>query len=213
MGDLFGVTLHPGNRWGGGKVLRERWQTHIDAAFSRAVLIVDGAQGMVPVVLSELRLLASARLDSHIRLTVAAGTTCLRPLSVPRFGRVLLYAAEDVLHVVRQRLEGIRAAAGLGLADLDVNVITAPTVRLDLAADRQTLDETVAKLAPRLVDPFVRLHRIDENASDEVAPLLIYLRTAAPLPWSSCTTPRRVPAAFAPAKPCAAHPSSTLGRL
>lgn len=70
MGDLFGVALHPHNRWGGAKVLRERWQTHIDASFSRPVLIVDEAQEMVPAVLSELRLLASARLDSHILLTV-----------------------------------------------------------------------------------------------------------------------------------------------
>ena len=70
MGDLFGVALHPHNRWGGAKVLRERWQTHIDASFSRPVLIVDEAQEMAPAVLSELRLLASARLDSHILLTV-----------------------------------------------------------------------------------------------------------------------------------------------
>ena len=53
---------------------------------------------------------------------------------MPRAGRVLLYAAEDALHIVRRRLDGICAAAGLGLADLDVQVITAPTVRLDLAA-------------------------------------------------------------------------------
>ena len=50
--------------------------------------------------------------------------------------------------------------------------------RLDLAADRRSLDDTVADLQPRLLvlDPFVRLHRIDENASGEVAPLLAYLR-------------------------------------
>ena len=70
MGELFGVVLHPHNRWAGAKVLRERWQTHIDAAFSRPVLIVDEAQEMLPAVLSELRLLVSARLDSHILLTV-----------------------------------------------------------------------------------------------------------------------------------------------
>jgi len=91
---------------------------------------------------------------------------------------VLLYAAEDALHVVRRRLEGICAAAGVPLRDLDVQVITAPTVRLDLEADRASLAETVAKLRPRLLvlDPFVRLHRVDENASGEVAPLLAYLR-------------------------------------
>ena len=64
------------------------------------------------------------------------------------------------------------------LADLDVQVITAPSLRLDLEADRSSLAETVATLKPRLLvlDPFVRLHRIDENASGEVAPLLAYLR-------------------------------------
>jgi type II secretory pathway predicted ATPase ExeA len=70
MGSLFGVQLSPHNRWAGFKVLRDRWQAHIDAALVRPVLIVDEAQEMVPKVLAELRLLASARLDSHILLTV-----------------------------------------------------------------------------------------------------------------------------------------------
>ena len=70
MGDLFGVELAPHNRWAGAKVLRDRWQTHIDAALSRPMLIVDEAQEMLPAVLAELRLLSSARLDSHILLTV-----------------------------------------------------------------------------------------------------------------------------------------------
>lgn len=113
-----------------------------------------------------------------LAVSVAAGTPCLRRFPVGRPGRVLLYAAEDALHVVRSRLEGICAAAGVALRDVDVQVITAPTVRLDLAADRASLEETVAKLGPRLLvlDPFVRMHRIDENASGEVAPLLAYLR-------------------------------------
>jgi hypothetical protein len=113
-----------------------------------------------------------------LAVAVASGTPCLRRFSVPQPGRVLLYAAEDALHVVRSRLEGICAAAGIGLRELDVRVITAPTLRLDLPADRARLEQTVADLAPRLLvlDPFVRLHRIDENASGEVAPLLAYLR-------------------------------------
>jgi len=342
MGDLFGVELRPANRWGGAKLLRDRWQTHIDGALSRPMLIVDEAQEMLPVVLAELRLLSSARLDSHILLTVvlagdgrlierlrsdelrpigtrtrhsrraagaaparpakgrrrqaddaradrldlrsrpgqpacahehggrvachccptrgppdrreavpgnlrhpachraqgrsrtaqmsllpvepayrlaeraeerrwlvtglwseeavgiiggepkccksflaldlavavAAGVPFLRRFPVSRAGRVLLYAAEDAMHIVRRRLEGISAAAGVALADLDIQVITAPAVRLDLDADRRSLAKTVAKLTPRLLilDPFVRLHRIDENASGEVAPLLAYLR-------------------------------------
>src|SRR5262250_3674984 len=70
LGDLFSVALRPNNRWGGSKLLRERWQTYIDASLSRPVLIVDEAQEMVPSVLAELRLLSSVRLDSHILLTV-----------------------------------------------------------------------------------------------------------------------------------------------
>ena len=113
-----------------------------------------------------------------IAVAVAAGIPCLRRFVVPRAGRVLLYAAEDALHIVRRRLEGICVAAGAELADLDILVITAPTLRLDMEADRRSLAETVAALQPRLLilDPFVRLHRIDENASGEVAPLLAFLR-------------------------------------
>jgi hypothetical protein len=113
-----------------------------------------------------------------IAVAVAAGVPCLRRFAVPDPGRVLLYAAEDAHPIVRRRLEGIAAAAGVDLRDLDIQVITAPTLRLDLAADRVSLQEAVARLQPRLLilDPFVRLHRIDENASGEVAPLLAYLR-------------------------------------
>jgi hypothetical protein len=113
-----------------------------------------------------------------LAVSVAAGTPCLRRFAVPKPGCVLLYAAEDAPHIVRHRLDGICAAAGLDLADLDVQVITAPSLRLDLDADRASLDETILRLKPRLLvlDPFVRLHRIDENVSGEVAPLLAYLR-------------------------------------
>ena len=74
MGDLFGVQLQPHNRWGGSKVLRERWQVHIDAALFRPVLVIDEAQEMQTSVLNELRLMCSTRLDSHLLLTtVVAG--------------------------------------------------------------------------------------------------------------------------------------------
>lgn len=111
-------------------------------------------------------------------VAVASGAPCVRRFAVARTGRVLLFAAEDALHVVRQRLAGIARAAGRTLADLDIQVITAPSVRLDVERDRDALTATVAKLRPRLLvlDPFVRLHRIDENLSGEVAPLLAYLR-------------------------------------
>jgi hypothetical protein len=113
-----------------------------------------------------------------LAVAVASGAPCVRRFAVARTGRVLLFAAEDALHVVRQRLAGIARVAGRELAELDIQVITAPSVRLDVERDRDALTETVDKLRPRLLvlDPFVRLHRIDENISGEVAPLLAYLR-------------------------------------
>lgn len=111
-------------------------------------------------------------------VSVASGTPCLRRYQPARTGRVLLFAAEDAPHIVRQRLEGICLAAHVRLAELDIQVITVPTLRLDSSLDQRRLADTIAELRPilLLLDPFVRLHRIDENACNEVAPLLGYLR-------------------------------------
>jgi len=113
-----------------------------------------------------------------LAVAVASGRPALRRFSVPTPGRVLLFPAEDAQHIVRSRLEGICQASGCELEALDVQVITAEALRLDLERDRERLARTVETLRPRLLilDPFVRLHRIDENASGEVAPLLAYLR-------------------------------------
>jgi len=111
-------------------------------------------------------------------VAVASGAPCLGRFPAADRGRVLLFAAEDALPIVRRRLEGIALGAGTTLDALDIQVITSPTLRLDLVEDRERLAATVEHLRPRLLvlDPFVRLHRIDENVSGEVAPLLAYLR-------------------------------------
>ena len=91
---------------------------------------------------------------------------------------MLLFAAEDPLHVVRRRLQAIAIAAEVDFESLDIHVITSPTLRLDLEDDRRRLQATVETIQPRLLvlDPFVRLHRVDENLVADVAPLLGYLR-------------------------------------
>ena len=70
LGDIYGVPLRPSNRWGGFKVLRERWLSHLEANRYRPILLIDEAQEMAPAVLSELRLLASARFDSQSLLCI-----------------------------------------------------------------------------------------------------------------------------------------------
>jgi hypothetical protein len=151
-----------------------------------------------------------------LAVAVAAGIPCLRRFAVSRPGRVLLYPAEDALHVVRRRLDGICAAAGISLAALDVQVITTPSLRLDLQADRASLDETVARLQPRLLvlDPFVRLHRIDENASGEVAPLLAFLRELQRRHAIAVVLvhhARKAAGTIRPGRPCEVRPNSTPG--
>lgn len=114
----------------------------------------------------------------HLAVAVASGTPCLGRYEVSRPGPVLIYPAEDSEAIIRTRLESISRSAGVSLDALGVGVITAPSLRLDTAPDRERLARTVARHQPVLLvlDPFVRLHRIDENASGEVAPLLAFLR-------------------------------------
>lgn len=70
LGHLFGVPLAPHNRWAGSKCLRQKWTAHLDQTLHRPLLLIDEAQEMHPLVLSELRLLASADFDSRCLLTV-----------------------------------------------------------------------------------------------------------------------------------------------
>jgi hypothetical protein len=113
-----------------------------------------------------------------VAVSVASGAPCLRQFPVRRHGPVLLFPAEDSLAVVRQRLEGIATAAQVAFASLPVDVITAPALRLDIAADRERLANTVQSLKPTLLilDPLIRLHRVDENDASQIAALLSYLR-------------------------------------
>lgn len=113
-----------------------------------------------------------------VAVSVASGAACLRQFPVRRSGPVLLFPAEDSLAVVRQRLEGIAAAAQVPSGSLPVQVITAPSLRLDTEPDRQRLSLTVQEQRPLLLilDPLIRLHRVDENDASQIAALLSFLR-------------------------------------
>ena len=113
-----------------------------------------------------------------LAVSVASGAPCLRQFPVRRSGPVLLFPAEDSLAVVRQRLEGIATTAQVPFSSLAVQVITAPSLRLDTPTDRQRLTQTVQQQRPVLLilDPLIRLHRVDENDATQIAALLSYLR-------------------------------------
>jgi len=117
-------------------------------------------------------------LGLDMAVSVASGTPCVDTFAVPDPGGVLLYMAEDAGHLVKARVAGICRHRGLDLAALPIDVITAPSLRLDVLADQHRLAETVRRAAPRLLilDPFVRLHHGNENQANEVAAILGYLR-------------------------------------
>jgi len=110
--------------------------------------------------------------------SVASGTPCLGHFQVQEVGPALIYLAEDALPAVRTRLENLCLHRGIELRDLDVHVISAPTLRLDLERDQRRLAATIERLQPKLLllDPLVRLHRLDENSASEISGLLGFLR-------------------------------------
>jgi AAA domain len=121
---------------------------------------------------------AKTWLGLDMALSVATGTACLCKYAVAEPGPVLVYLAEDALPLVRERIEGMARHRGFDLDPIAIHVITSPVLRLDRNPDRSRLREATGRLRPRLLllDPLVRLHRIDENDAGEVAELLAYFR-------------------------------------
>jgi general secretion pathway protein A len=70
LGEVFGIALKVHHRWSSFKELRAKWENHLATTLWRPLLLIDEAQEMAPVVLSELRLLTSTHLDSRSILTV-----------------------------------------------------------------------------------------------------------------------------------------------
>jgi len=111
-------------------------------------------------------------------LSVASATDCLGRFAVKQPGPVLVFLAEDALPAVRARIQALCTQRNLDIEHLDVYVITASTLRLDLAVDQKRLNATLAYLKPRflLLDPLVRLHRLDENSAADISKLLGFIR-------------------------------------
>lgn len=118
-------------------------------------------------------------LGLEMALSVASKTPCLGAYATRSQGKVLLYMAEDAASVVRSRFDALARHHAVALETLDLFVITESSLRLDLASHQQRLRETVAQIRPTmlLLDPLVRLHRIDENSASEVSALLGFLRS------------------------------------
>ncbi len=117
-------------------------------------------------------------LATELAVSVASGTHALGRYRIMSQGPVLLYAAEDDLPAMRARFEAVANARGISLENLPVYLIDLPQLRLDDPEQWRRLDRTVASVRPRLLvlDPFVRIARVDENSATEVSAVLGSLR-------------------------------------
>jgi hypothetical protein len=114
----------------------------------------------------------------EMALAVAAGTPCLGRFRVKDPGPVLLFAAEDAPVNIRQRLHGLAQARGVDFDTVPIFLILTEQLRLDQQDDLERLTQALDTHRPRLLilDPFVRLHRRDENSAREISALLADLR-------------------------------------
>lgn len=117
-------------------------------------------------------------LGLDIATSVASRTPCLGQFPVDRQGPVLIFLAEDSLPMVRSRISSICRSRNLDIESLDLYAITTPVLRLDHPRDQELLKTAIERLRPclLLLDPLVRIHRLDENSASEISGLLGYLR-------------------------------------
>lgn len=99
LGDHFGTSLSPTNRYGGFKALRERWRAHQRSTLHRPILLIDEAQELSDAVLSELRLLSSANFDSEYLLTVVLAGDARLPARFRQPALLPLGSRMQVRHV------------------------------------------------------------------------------------------------------------------
>lgn len=116
---------------------------------------------------------------AELALAVAAGTPAFGRFATPRAGPVLFFGAEDPLPDLRVRFEGIARARSIDIRRTPLLLLDVAELRLDDPRQLDRLRRTIESHAPVLLvlDPLVRIARIDENSAQEVSALLGALRT------------------------------------
>ena len=122
--------------------------------------------------------LGKSWLGLDMALSVASATPCLNHFPVDQPGPTLIYMAEDALQQVRSRIDSVCHSRNYPIESLDLHVIAANSLRLDLPKDQDGLIQALEIIRPRLLllDPLVRIHRLDENSSTDISGLLSFLR-------------------------------------
>jgi hypothetical protein len=117
-------------------------------------------------------------LSLEMALAVASGVPCLGVFHIERPGPVLVLAAEDSPRQVRERMEGLAKVRGVRFGALDVNLIVETRLQLQHPIDQNRVAAVLERYRPRLLvlDPFIRLHSVDENSASEISGVLATLR-------------------------------------
>lgn len=116
---------------------------------------------------------AKTWLALDIAVSVASGTDVLDTFEVKDPGGVLYVSAEGGQAHIKRRLASLCVHRGLLLSDLRLDIIP-HAVRIDTPEGIHRLDASVARKGPKLLilDPLIRLHRVDENSAAHVSALL-----------------------------------------
>ncbi|MBW2109773.1 MAG: AAA family ATPase [Deltaproteobacteria bacterium] len=111
-------------------------------------------------------------------VAIASGKPCLGRFPVEDCGPALVFMAEDSTAEVRERVRQICIRRSIDINELDLNVITASSLRLDNPEQRRLFVATIDRFKPKflLLDPLIRLHNFDENSAREMSALLGFLR-------------------------------------
>ncbi len=117
-------------------------------------------------------------LGCELALSVATGTPAFGRFAVSDPGTVLFYGAEEDQASLATRFGAIAVSRGIRLEEAKLLLLDVAELRLDRRDDVERLRATVECYRPSLVvlDPFVRLARIDENSAAEVSGVLGELR-------------------------------------
>jgi len=113
-----------------------------------------------------------------LALSVASGTKFLERFEVKEPGPVVFFGAEDPKELLKERFLAGAEVRGLIFESLEIYLLDVAVLRLDQAKDQLRLAQTLRQLRPRLLilDPLVRMHRLDENSATEISGLLSYIR-------------------------------------
>lgn len=117
-------------------------------------------------------------LGCELALAVATGAPALGRFAVKQRGNVIFFGAEDDQAALRARFDAIARARRLELAKASLFLLDVAQLRLDERGCVARLRATIAQHEPRLLvlDPFVRIARVNENDAGEVSAVLGELR-------------------------------------